>query len=665
MSCCNQTPTVSISHSPAIAAIILLSVAAATASLPATARADYGAGGDVASASATELSDQDSTAPAVSRDGRYVVFTTTSPLLLGPSPDPAEPFTSGLLRKDVLTGALDVVAPPDAIGPTSISADGRYVLFSTPDALTAADSNNRRDVYLRDMSLALSDVAAYELVSSLDGPEQSPDYPQGSPGSTPGDRGQALSSDGRTAVFWTDGISNLAGPGTPRAQVFVRALDRQETRLVTREKTDPTLPGEPAEPTLAAINPHPVVSGDGTTVAWQDSAPELQLDLLPGEPSGVAFLWRDMRAGPGVAARRATGIADQDDPACDRTARFQNVETITGPCYGPFSTPEAQDPSVQGAADRPLSISHDGRRLLFLSPAHRRPFDPQTARAGLYLVDMAPGLSRKQATSEPVSVNSALTTAGRGILQATLAPDGRHIALVSRNNAFDGPRPVGSFQTGELIATNVFVLDLGSNTIERATRGFAGGDYTGPIDTQSGLPDDTFAGEVAVSHDASVVAFQARDGNLFVGDANGVADIQVVRRVVDFLPPVVVAQPDDDPIPGQPKVKPLRPVHPLIGYVKLGAHGVATLRVRVPAAGRLIAEASGRVGGRRLIVDKANRRLRRAANTTLRLWPSKSAVQALRRRGQLPVTVKITYRPRRGATTKASRRYTLDREALR
>jgi WD40-like Beta Propeller Repeat len=639
------------------------------------ARAEYTPGADPVSATETQLGDQPSTNPAMSRDGRYVVFRTESLDLLGPSPDPNIPYTQGLVRKDLLTGALEPIGPPGTGGSPSISADGRYVLFESTTQLVPGDTNTRSDVYVRDMTRAVTDAGAYELVSSLDGPEQAPVYATG--GSRAGQRGFGLSSDGRTAVFWTEGQSNLPAGGnatTPRAQVFVRYLDRDGTRLVTRDKADPTLPGTPVPPSggdPASAAPNPALSGNGTAVAWLDTNPVRQVRYLNGEPTvgaaaGAAFLWRDLTGGLAASARRLTGISDPDDPACPADFAYVESETATGPCYGPFTTSDAQQLSSVAATNQPLSISDDGRRVAFISPAHRRPFNPAFDRGGAYVVDMTPGLSRKQGTREPVSLSKALYEL-RPIQAVDLSGDGRHLIISSKSNTFDGPRPIGVFQTGELTATNVFVVDLGAGSIERATRGFDGSDYLGTLvdPLAGGIHNDTLVANLSASDDASTIAFDAADGNLFVGDANGVQDVQVVREAPTFSPGIVPPAASPPAVLPDAKVTPLKPIHPIIGYVVIGRHGVATVRVRVPSAGRLSAEAKGRAGRRRVLVGKATRRVRKPATTVIRVFPSKSALAALRRHTRLKVTMRILYRPRRGASTRASRGYTLSRGEVR
>jgi hypothetical protein len=112
-------------------------------------------------------------------------------------------------------------------------------------------------------------------------------------------------------------------------------------------------------------------------------------------------------------------------------------------------------------------------------------------------------------------------------------------------------------------------------------------------------------------------------------------------------------------VPALPRITPLAPVHPLIGYVTLGAGGVALLRLELPAAGRLVAEATGHLGRRTLVVARVKRTLAHATSITLRLAPSRPARRALRRRRTLAVRLAIRYSPRHGASTRAQRRYTL------
>ncbi|NDG49070.1 MAG: calcium-binding protein, partial [Rhodospirillales bacterium] len=92
--------------------------------------------------------------PAISTDGRYVVFATSTAMVAGDSNGVAD-----IYRKDLLSGAILRVSTDSAGNQgnaasfdADISADGRYVAFDSAAAnLTGSDSNNRDDVFVKDM----------------------------------------------------------------------------------------------------------------------------------------------------------------------------------------------------------------------------------------------------------------------------------------------------------------------------------------------------------------------------------------------------------------------------------------------------------------------------------------------------------------------------------
>jgi hypothetical protein len=686
----------------------LLAAAAATAAAAPAAQAEYGPGAVPASERGNELGEAGSFAPALSADGRYVVFRTSSAVLLGEPASPEQFHTLGLVRKDLVSGELQHVAPaerasradgqpvdgsPDLSGELSISANGRFVLFTTTDQLAPGDTNAVADVYVRDMTRPLGDTsgdpafAAYELVSAVDGAVRAPAYIDPTIGSEAGARRAALSDDGRTAVFVAHGRTTLPTGDirhgiTPPDQVFVRSLDARTTRLVTRDRQDPGMPGTPVPPDRspgpAPAAPDPQLSGDGTTVAWTATNATRMARFLNGEAADRQhLLWRDMSAGPAAPARRVTGVADPDDGACPPGFTYVESQTATGPCYGPLATGEAMDLGGSNPAAHPFALSDDGRRVALITLATLRPFENAAAsRPGaLYVVDMSPGVSRKAGTVRVASVPRAAFDVGNALGGTALSGDGRYAAFISREVAFQGPRPVGSFPTGPLDTHNAYMIDLAQGTVERITRAASGGDFSGPPRAADGTTIDPALNNLSVADGGSAVAFNAGDGNLFRGDGNGATDVQVVRRTEDLggsgsgrAPGAPPGAPPPDL--SEPRLFPLPAIHPLIGDVRLTRSGVARVTVRVPAAGRLNAVASGRRGrrgrGRAVPVGKDAERVRRAMTVTLRVRPSKAAKRALRRRPhRLAVRMRIRYRPRLGRSTTATRSYRLGRRAAR
>ncbi len=258
--------------------------------------------------------------PALSLDGRYVVFESTA-TNFGPGLD----GTRQVWRKDLVTGELLLIsgaAGPGngASGNAAISWDGRWVVFqSTATNLAAGASGNQ--IYLKDIatgSLRLVSAvggrpgnagstmpridgragrvvfvtAATNLgFANLAGKPQivAADLASGairlaSPGigglAANGDSDQpSLSADGRFVAFRstaTDLVAGIAGNGF--SQVWLRDIDRGVTALVTQTAAGTAGGGNSANPALA---------GDASALAFASDA----RDLVNGNPAaGQTYL---------------------------------------------------------------------------------------------------------------------------------------------------------------------------------------------------------------------------------------------------------------------------------------------------------------------------------------------------------------------------------------
>jgi hypothetical protein len=668
-------------------------LAAGFAAAPA-ASAAYGPGAEPASAAGNLLGDDRSTEPLLSADGRYVVFTTSAETLLGRPGLETERYSAGIVRKDTATGAIELVAPPQRQrradrapvgtgtpgGAAGISADGRYVLFQTSARLSPNDGSGiTPDVYVRDMTQPVGGAAAYELVSARDGAAAGAEYADPAVGSVAGSV-WSLSGDGRRAVFVTLGASDLparSAPSTPRWQVWLRDLDARTTRLVSRDVGDGSLAGTPAEPPVAgqttALPPVAAISADGGTLAWTAGEAQRQTPTLPGEGSlgpHPALLWRRVDS-PAAPARRVAGAADLDDPACDPATTYRPGPETTGPCYGPFISVEGVNQQSASSGFVQLGgISADGRRVLFTSSAGRRPFDVVAYRpATTYLADMRPGLPRKlgvtEAWSHPPNVDGRSEARG-----GRLAADGRHAVFASRDNRFDGLQGVGAFPTGQLLTDNAYAVDLDARTVERVTVGHDGRDH------ELGSGQAVNLDPLAVSADASAVAFSAPDGNLFVGDANGAADVLVARTARPAVGRGERELPAAPPAPAEI----VRPVTPLpsrfvatLGSVVVSPRtGTASVRVSLPAAGRIAGTAVGtatrrvRRGGKprtvrsRVTVGRQARTVKSARTVTLRITVGAKARRALNRAPRrLSVRLSLRFSPKDARPTTTTRSYRL------
>jgi Tol biopolymer transport system component len=193
--------------------------------------------------------------PSISADGRYVAFTSDAGGLV-----PGDGERAGVYRKDMVTGETLLVDVPagattsDGSGENpKISADGRYVLFdSDATDLPGGDLNGRAiDVFRKD--LATGEVT---LVSQgRDG--------SGANGDSTAD---SISADGSLAVFTSNASNLVLDDGNSTADVFAKSL---ATGTVTKVSTSPDGSGLTGPSTQGAV------SADGHFVAFASRAPNV------------------------------------------------------------------------------------------------------------------------------------------------------------------------------------------------------------------------------------------------------------------------------------------------------------------------------------------------------------------------------------------------------
>ncbi len=645
------------------------------------------------SKSATEQA-AEALAPVLSADGRYLAFRGTIGGL------------SGVFREDLQTGALAPVATADAYeggaaadaGAPSISADGRYVSFTTKAPLDPADDPQPEssDVYVADLSTA---PPTYRLASALDAPDAQcppgvaaagPGAPLGleyaGPGGALASGRVALSADGREVVFVTTAESNLTsgasgstpGTPTPAGQVALRDLDSGCTTLVSVEReavsgamTDrPVAGGAEIEKPPVPLLRGAALSADGTTVAWLGAHLPAQVSLLADEAQTIFTLdgngtfpyaeplWRRVADGPEAPIRRIVGGGDPLAPGCPAGG------TLSDPaCQGPFpgitSKNEAVNPASTGwlgpeRVDGVPQLSADGRTVALIG-------NP-TEAANVFLVDMSAGLSRRQAVRQLTRQVSVQPSDEGGVVNRSpyiplnghvfdlaVSADGRRVAFATARQQFPlAPPNLITDPPAQLGLVELYLIDLDGATLRRVTHGFDGVGEASLAQTgnaQAGVG----ASSPSFGDGGRLIAFSSLASNLVEGDGNDASDAFLVED--DEAPRGAGAASISAP---PPRVRAKRRRRLALSAFSLPDGNVKLVAV-APGSGSLRARA-----GASLAVGAPPRRLA-AARARAKAGGPVAMILALPRRYRrlarsregLYATARVAFRPKRGKRLRA------------
>jgi hypothetical protein len=622
--------------------------------------------------SVDNASDEQANAPTtdadISANGRYVVFQTKATNFFEDDGETqqekevAEPpgtvREGGIFRYDRETGGLELVASGNLVVSEgseagkvlvrgaenpSVSAEGRYVAFVSAQQLVPRSQpshTENAEVYERDMDVAPGQVGAYTLVSAQNGSEEPPVFDDSSiatptPGGDPGTQmwpNTSISANGRYVLFRTSEVpSSLpegSTPTTPPNQLFVRDVQAKTTTLVTRKTAGGPSGGAEGPATLSA---------DGSTVAWVGSDAPSQTVFLPGEDLDESipyYLWRRWQE-PGSETRRVTGIAE---PECNLAEHVELNPAAEGPCYGPLSFPESDLASINETAP---GLSSEGYEVAFLAGSELRPDNNKPDALDLFTTDMKSPRTPKNSTNElTLAVKNVQGDGSASITSLTLSADGAHIAFVSQRNVFVLPEPqlVGSVSAAAQQA-ELYVVDLATDTMERAALGLEGAE-----------PNGSTAGNPTLTEDGSTVAFVSGASNLIFGDANGFSD----AFTTTVQAPAGTAAPPNSFNSTQGGFLLTGATSPELGLiVKRAADGDLILLVETPGAGKLVAQAQGTISTKvgkktrkkKVVLAHALGSTQAEGTATMVLRLASKYAKDLKSVGKLKVLVTVSYTP--------------------
>jgi Tol biopolymer transport system component len=304
--------------------------------------------------------------PAISGDGRFIAFSSTSSSLI---PSDGNGFFSDVFVRDRLAGTLEIVSVSStgvqgnvySVSP-SISADGRFVAFSSRAInLVPGETNGSiEDIFVRDRQAGTTERVSVDSGGIQgDGPSLFP----------------SISADGRYVAF-TSSATNLV-PGDTNGEIDVFVHDRQ-TGTTVRASVDSS--GVQANTESNA----PRISADGRFVVFWSPA----TNLVPGDTNFCSDVFvRDLQG--------------------------ETTERVS------INTGEGQANLPSGSA----SISGDGRFVAFWSRATNLIPNNWTFQEQVYVRD------RQLGTTEMASLDSAGTQANHHCADPSMSADGRWVAF--------------------------------------------------------------------------------------------------------------------------------------------------------------------------------------------------------------------------------------------
>ena len=211
--------------------------------------------------------DGENTNPAVSKDGKYVVFESTATDLI-----PGGNNTKDIYRVNTETGQVELVSVDihgePANGASSnpqITWDGRYVVFeSDASDLVADDKNQKSDIFVRDMETGETQrvsLAPHWQESKFGGGSHNPSI-------SAWGQWVVFSSDATDLIDGLDGDDKAANGFDTNKQRDVFYFDRHSGEMKMMSVTPDGKPGD-------GVSDRPDISGDGQYVAFDSKAKNL------------------------------------------------------------------------------------------------------------------------------------------------------------------------------------------------------------------------------------------------------------------------------------------------------------------------------------------------------------------------------------------------------
>jgi Tol biopolymer transport system component len=438
-----------------------------------------------------------------------------------------------------LTAAIAVAAPGDvslisvssggaqgaaAAEASAISADGRFVAFTSAAALTATPTGGVAQLYVRDRVAGTTVIASTSAAGAAANAAVDVE--------DVGNVRFSISGNGRYAVF-ASAATNLAPADTDAGlDVFRKDLQTGEVALVSVNSA-----GQKAN---AAVGGDPDVSYDGRRVVFTSGT---ATNLFGADANAAAsdVVVRDLAAGSTVlAALSAAGVQANDTterPAISADGRVVAFEAVTNAAnllpgdvagvgndivvrdLAAATTAGASDPTAPTGSNFP-DVSGDGRHVVFETGHKYDAVNDLSAGNDAYRRDMA---TRAIVLA---SARTGVAAGGDGAGQRpVVSADGARVAFTAGSTDLAG--------TDANAAADVYARDPGASVTRRAS---VRADGTTETSTPSDRP--------AIAGNGSLVAFvnaePAALTKLVDADANALPDVLAKELApTDVTPPAL------------------------------------------------------------------------------------------------------------------------------
>ena len=415
----------------------------------------------------------------------------------------------------------------DAQG-AAVSADGRFVAFTSTAKLTAVDNGGKRELYVRDRVTGrtlLASASAAGAPADQDVIDDQMNVPY------------AISGNGRYVVFVTP-AGNLVPGDANTTDVFRKDLSTGAIVLV-----DVNAAGQQANGSVAPGDPD--ISYDGNRVAYTSGQ---ATNLWPGDANGVSdIVLRDLSTNAGLlVAQNSAGVPSDnftERPAISADGRFVSFDAAmsTNLVPGELQNEIVVRDTLNGTTDRatvttagaPIGnanfsdISGDGRYVVFQTAGVLDPANDPNTGFDVYRRDMVAKTTLLVSAKDGATQSGAAT----GGLQPAISADGSRVLFAS-----DATDLIGAGDSNAV--TDAYVRDVGTLRTTRISTG------PGAVQLANASVRD------GVSANGALATFGYTDTlgqGVVAGDTNQKADVFARELVPTDVtpPPISLAGPAD------------------------------------------------------------------------------------------------------------------------